>query len=178
LHFNRLWNESKNAELLYEDLILSSLLHVADSIVVASEDRWNDIISYLARNPSEMREIDPRKFEELIAELLIRDGMDVELTQDSKDGGRDILVSCMSNLGKHLYLVECKRYGAKNKVGVEIVRALYGVIELERATGGVIITTSDFTRGAVKFAHTVENRMELKNYNALCKWLKTHGYTT
>ena len=174
-HFETLWAESKNVELLYEDLLLSSIPHIAGALVTASEERWTDLISYFSSHPEKMYELDPRKFEELIAELLIREEMDVELTQPSKDGGRDILAVASTTLGKHLYLVECKRYATTNKVGVSIVRSLYGVVEAERATSGIIVTTSDFTRGAIEFGKTVENRLELKNYDSLTKWLRKHG---
>ena len=174
-HFETLWMESKNVELLYEDLLLTSIPHITGAIVTASEERWSDLIAYFSSHPEKMYELDSRKFEELIAEFLIREDMDVELTQPSKDGGRDILAVATTSLGKHLYLVECKRYSSENKVGVSIVRSLYGVVEAERATRGIIVTTSDFTRGAIEFGRTVENRLELKNYDSLTKWLRKHS---
>lgn len=171
-HFEKLWMEGHYFEVIFEDLLLSSIPHIADSIVTASKERWNNLISYFASHPEELRNLDPRKFEELVAELLIRESMDVELTQRSKDGGRDILATATTNVGKHLYLVECKRYARQNKVGVSIVRGLYGVVEAEKATSGILVTTSDFTKGAIVFAKAVENRMDLKNYDKLTEWLR------
>jgi restriction system protein len=173
--FNRFWTEAENIGLLFEDMFLSSVPHVAEAIITVSEKRWGDLIAYLAEHPEQMRGLSPRSFEELVAELLVRDGMEVQLTQASKDGGRDILAMTSTEMGKHLYLVECKRYADENKVGVSIVRSLYGVVEFEKATKGIIVTTSDFTRGAIEFGKMVESRMDLKNYGSLSKWLRVYG---
>jgi restriction system protein len=52
-------------------------------------------------------------------------------------------------------------------VGVEIVRQLYGVVEAEKATAGVIVTTSSFTRGAKSFALQHSHRMTLHDYGGI-----------
>jgi hypothetical protein len=154
-HFDKLWNGHEGLDLVYEDLLYTSIPEISSSVIVASEQRWQSIINYLAQNPSELYTLDPRRFEELIAELLMRDGMEVELTEASKDGGRDLLAWADTPFGRHLYLVECKRYGVQNPVGVSIVRSLYGVLEAEQATAGLIVTTSSFTKGALEFQRMV-----------------------
>jgi hypothetical protein len=50
-HFETLWMESKNVELLYEDLLLSSIPHIAGAVVTASEERWSDLIAYFSSHP-------------------------------------------------------------------------------------------------------------------------------
>ena len=170
-HFHNLWNKS-DATLIYEDLLFSSVPENQKSIYKASRDTWDELIKVLAKNPDLMYGLAPRKFEELVAELLLREGMEVELTGQTRDGGRDILAKTKTSSGNHLYLVECKRYAKKNLVSVDIVRALYGVVESERATGGIIVTSSDFSTDSIKFRENVKYRMELKNYNNLLKWLR------
>lgn len=145
------------------------------AVLVASVNQWQALISHLSANPHLMRELDPRKFEELVAELLSRDGLQVELTPRQKDGGRDILAYMNTEYGRHLYLVECKRYNADHPVGVEIVRGLYGVVEYERATAGLLVTTSKFTAPAVEFQTTIKNRMTFKEYTHICEWLKKYA---
>ncbi|HEX8198075.1 MAG TPA: restriction endonuclease [Pyrinomonadaceae bacterium] len=88
-----------------------------------------ELINYLKRNPEILYSIDPRQFEELIAELLAGFGWKVELTPKIKDGGYDIF-AISKNVAPGInsaWIIECKRYSPENKVGVEIVRALYGV---------------------------------------------------
>jgi HJR/Mrr/RecB family endonuclease len=114
-------------------------------IVLASGSRWDALLASLSRNPRLVHEIEPRAFEELIAELLTRDGLEVTLTRRTRDGGRDILAFADSPIGRHLYYVECKRYAPSRPVDVSLVRQLYGVVEADRATAGLLVTTSRFT---------------------------------
>lgn len=171
-HFNNLWHQSKSS-LIYEDLLISSVPETQRLIYTASKERWDDIIKSLSQRPELLYALNPRKFEELIAELLLRDGMEVELTARTRDGGRDILARTETNYGSHLYLVECKRFAKNNRVSVDIVRALYGVVESERATGGLIVTTSDFTKDSLKYRENIKYRMDLKDYHRLVEWLRT-----
>jgi HJR/Mrr/RecB family endonuclease len=163
-------NES-NIHLLFEDILFSSFSQNSSKIVTISTEIWSKIIAKLADNPTDLEKLDPRKFEELIAELLIRENMQVQLTPRTKDGGVDIFVEKETVFGKHLYLVECKHYNKRNKVGVSIVRSLYGIVEDKNATKGIIVTTSDFTRGVKSFADLHKNRIDLKNGDSLVNWL-------
>jgi restriction system protein len=49
------------------------------------------------------------------------------------------------------FLVQCKQWRAQ-KVGVEIVREMYGLMAAAGATGGFVVTSGDFTAEAKKFA--------------------------
>lgn len=135
---------------------------------------WESLIKLLAKDPRLLYDLPPRKFEELVAELLCREGLHTCLTPSSNDRGRDILAFHETRLGKHLYLVECKRYRSDRPVGVTVVRQLYGVVTQERATAGLVITTSNFTKNAVAFRNTVEHQMSLKDYESLCDWLSKY----
>jgi hypothetical protein len=136
------------------------------------EEINDELIRYLALHPEKMRELSPRKFEELIAELYRSKGYDVELTPKTKDGGFDLRAFYRSDTGRLLTLVECKRYSTQNKVEVEIVRALHGVVQSEKATCGMIATTSTFTRGAKAFREKHEYQMHLADFAILQNWLK------
>ena len=131
-------------------------------IVRVADSKWGRVISRLATHPDMMHSLSPRQFEELVAELLSRDGMQVTVTPQSVDGGRDILAVQSDQYGDHLYLVECKKYAPNRPVSVEYVRALYGVVEQERATKAILATTSRFTGPAVTFQSSVRYRMTLR----------------
>jgi HJR/Mrr/RecB family endonuclease len=161
--------------ILFEDILFSSISQNSKKIIAVSTERWSEIIAKLAVEPEGLIRLASRRFEELVAELLIREGMRVYLTPPTKDGGIDIFAETDTIFGKHLYLVECKRYAKTNPVGVSIVRALYGVIEDQNATKGVIVTTSDFTKGAKNFNDLHKNRMDLRNYDSLVRWLANAG---
>ncbi len=177
-HFETLWQsyfDKPNDNLIFEDLIQLTLPRYERQIAKVSTQAWDEVIRCLAASPKDMFALDPRKFEELIAELLTRDGMDVHLTPRTRDGGRDILARMDNVAGCHLYLVECKRYAQNRPIGVELVRSLYGVVEHERATAGILVTTSRFTRDALKFVDPIQYRITLREFEYLQAWLR--GFT-
>lgn len=64
------------------------------------------------------------------------------------DGGVDIVLR-----GHHhrVFLVQCKQWKTR-QVAVNVVRELSGVISVERADGGIIVTCGIFTKEAKEFA--------------------------
>jgi HJR/Mrr/RecB family endonuclease len=146
---------------------------IASDIVIVNDE----LLAYLKSHPTLLYELTPRKFEEVIAVVLKGLGYDVELTRQSRDGGKDLYAVHHSRLGDHLYLVECKRYAPDRPVGVDIVRSLYGVVQQERATMGVVVTTSYFTKAAREFRNAVSYSMTLKEYKDLEHWLRDY-FTT
>jgi hypothetical protein len=123
-------------------------------------------------DPATMYNLSPRQFEELVAELLDKQGYEIELTPPSKDGGFDMYAARKDGLGEFLYLVECKRYAPVYPVGVGVVRALYGVVQKMKATAGIVVTTAQFTRGAKEFQQSVSYQIALRDYLHLQQWLK------
>lgn len=129
------------------------------------------LLRMVRRDPRSVYNLSPREFEELVAELLDQQGYEIALTPPSKDGGFDMYAARKDGLGEFLYLVECKRYALDHRVGVEIVRGLYGVVEKEKASAGIVVTTSHFTKGAHEFQRSVSHRMSLRDYIHLQQWL-------
>ena len=151
-------------------------IYVPRNIIIATEFINIKLMEELEKNPEKMLSLSPRQFEELVAELFLREGFDVEITPERKDGGRDVLAVKHSDLGAHLYLAECKRYSPTRPVGVEYIRSLYGVVETERATRGIIATTSYFTKGAKSLSQDLKWRIGLKDYNDLQSWIKKNTW--
>lgn len=147
---------------------------LAEPLQVVVRDTNTEILEMLNRDPSKFRSLSPRKFEEIVAELLTRMGYEVELTPMSGDGGFDMYAAKKDDVGRFLYLVECKRYVPPTKVGVQVVRSLHGVVQQKRANAGLIATTSMFTKGAISFQQEVSHQMHLRDYLELYKWLKIH----
>ena len=58
------------------------------------------------------------------------------------------------------------------KARVEIVRGLYGVMERDRIDKGVIVTTSQFTRDAVREAEMLNGRIKLVDYQELQRLMR------
>jgi len=70
--------------------------------------------------------------------------------------------------------VECKRYQEKTKVGVEMVRGLYGVKTAEQYNQAILVTTSTFTKPAIDFVKPLKFQLELKDYNDITEWCKSY----
>jgi hypothetical protein len=129
------------------------------------------ILKLLRNNPALMYTLPPRKFEEIVGEMLDKLGYDISLTPESKDGGFDMYAAWKDGLGEFLYLVECKRYAPHKTVGVQLVRALHGVVEEKRASAGILVTTSHFTKEAKEFQRQLRHRLSLRDYVHLQEWL-------
>lgn len=101
-----------------------------------------------------------------------RKGFNADVTQKTHDGGKDIVA--IFEMGGVLYTIyfECKRYATDRPVGVNIVRELYGVMERDRVDKGVIVTTSNFTRGAVAEAQMLNGRIRLIDFDDLCRLMQ------
>jgi restriction system protein len=89
-----------------------------------------------------------REFEMLTGEAFRLQGYEVrEQGGAQADGGVDLVL----RRGKETYLVQCKQWRAF-KVGVAVVRELYGVMAAQGAAGGFVVTSGQFTDDARAFA--------------------------
>ena len=138
-------------------------------IDVSEVNDW--MLNELNKNPTDLYQLSSRRFEELVAELLIRKGYNVELTPATRDGGKDIYAARKDDLGSFLYIVECKKYKPTHKVGVNVLRDLYGVLSKEKATYGVAVTTSYFSKPAQDFQQELQFQMSLQDFDSIKQWL-------
>lgn len=145
---------------------------VKPSIVMANEA----ILHQLKKQPQAIFDLSPRKFEEVLAEILTDMGWEVELTSATRDGGKDILAYQKTELGKFLCLVEAKRYREDRKVGVDLVRSLYGTLCDYQASSAMMVTTSSFSADAQAFQHKHQYQLALRDYVDLARWIQ--GYKT
>ena len=89
-----------------------------------------------------------REFEMLVGEAYRLQGYSVtETGGGGADGGIDLSLT----KGNEKFLVQCKQWKAF-KVGVDVVRELYGVMAAKGATGGFVVTSGRFTDDAKAFA--------------------------
>lgn len=94
-------------------------------------------------------------------------GFETELTQATRDGGRDI-VATKYEMGKPIvFYIECKRYGRRNSVGVSIVRSLYGVQTSDQINKSILVTTGHVTRGARRFVEKQNTMMSILDVNEI-----------
>lgn len=94
-----------------------------------------------------IRQLHWRNFEELVAEAYRRQGYRVTEGGFGADGGIDLEL----RKGEEHVLVQCKQWKAQ-KVGVSVVREMFGVLTASDADKVIVICSAKFTQQAIDFA--------------------------
>ena len=129
-----------------------------------------DIISGLD-NRTNLMHLNPREFESLITNLFEKMGLETRQTRPSRDGGVDCVAYDPRPIFGGKVVIQAKRY--KNTVGVSAVRDLYGTVQNEGASKGILVTTSGFGRASFEFAD--RKPLELLDGSNLLYLLATHA---
>ena len=107
-----------------------------------------------------IKQCSPAFFERLVVQLLVAMGYGGSVSDAGKavgrsgDDGIDGIIK-QDRLGLSNIYIQAKRWN--NTVPGEVVRAFAGSLALKKASRGVIITTSDFSEGAIKAAEQLGN---------------------
>ncbi len=176
------YNLTQILSLISENINLKGLILNNQSIVDTSPEFkfiTNDIKivnkSILERinfNPNGVYDLSPRQFEELVAELMTKQGYNVDLTKATRDGGKDLIIANHSDIGNFIYYVECKKFAPNRPVGVNLVRELAGTISVDRVTAGLMITSSYFSPDAIQLSEKIKHQMGLVDFVKLKEWIK------
>jgi restriction system protein len=109
----------------------------------------SDAVSLLDTRPNLM-DLTPTEFEALIQNLFTAMGLEARQTQASRDGGVDCVAWDPRPIFGGKVVIQAKRY--KNTVGVSAVRDLYGTLQNEGASKGILVTTSGYGQASFEFA--------------------------
>lgn len=109
----------------------------------------SDVLSTLDSRPNLM-DLTPSEFESLITNLFERMGLETRLTQPSRDGGVDCVAYDMRPIFGGKVVIQAKRY--RDTVGVSAVRDLFGTVQNEGASKGILVATSGFGQASHEFA--------------------------
>ncbi|MFA0544357.1 restriction endonuclease, partial [Vibrio sp. 10N.222.52.B7] len=100
------------------------------------------------KNSSPLNQLNWIEFESYIGEYFKSQGYLVKQSFSQKsDGGIDIWLTKSNELS----LVQCKHWKTR-KVGVQVLREMYGVMVANNASKMIIVTSGDFTSEAVAFS--------------------------
>jgi len=126
--------------------------------------------------PGNLATMEWEDFEHLVRQLFEkefqRDGVDVKVTQSSRDKGVDALAFDPDPVRGGKMVIQAKRY--TKVVDVSAVRDLYGTMINEGAMKGILVTTSFFGRDSYEFA--AGKPMTLIDGSNLLFLLEKHGY--
>jgi restriction system protein len=95
-------------------------------------------------------ELTPGELENLITNLFEKMGLETRLTQASRDGGVDCVAYDPRPIFGGKVVIQAKRY--KHTVGVSAVRDLFGTMQNEGASKGILFTTSGYGKASFEFA--------------------------
>jgi restriction system protein len=129
-----------------------------------------DVLSSLDQGPNLM-ELTPSEFESLITNLFEKMGLETRLTQASRDGGVDCVAYDPRPIFGGKVIIQAKRY--KHTVGVSAVRDLFGTLQNEGASKGILVTTSGYGKAAFEFANN--KPLELLDGSNLLYLLSEHA---
>ena len=133
--------------------VVPILCLAAAAVSVAKRQRRSSLVAGVAqsRAPDALDGMSWQEFELLVGEAFRLQGYEVTelggLGGQGPDGGVDLVL----RKGREKFLVQCKQWKAF-KVGVAIVRELYGVMAAKGAAGGFVVTSGSFTDEAIEFA--------------------------
>jgi len=108
----------------------------------------------------------PLFFEQMLIHLLIAMGYGGSEENAGKslgrtgDGGVDGVID-QDPLGVDQIFIQAKRYSEDNKIGAGAIRDFFGALNIKRATKGIFVTTSSFTKDAQRTAADLGSRIVL-----------------
>jgi restriction system protein len=126
----------------------------------------------------EVKSSSPAFFEQLVVDLLVAMGYGGSRADAghavgrSGDGGIDGIIK-EDKLGLDAIYVQAKRW--ENPVGRPVVQAFSGSLDGFRASKGVMITTSNFTKDALEFVRFIQKRIILIDGEELAQLMIDYG---
>ncbi|WP_231960854.1 restriction endonuclease [Amycolatopsis thermoflava] len=109
-----------------------------------------DVLSEIDRRPN-LIEYKPKEFEHFIQNLFTRMGLDTQVFRADGDGGVDCVAYDPTPITGGKFVVQAKLY--TKTVQPAAVRDLYGTMQHEGATKGILITTSGYGPSSHEFAN-------------------------
>jgi restriction system protein len=164
------------------DAALEATPNPATPIIASPEERIEAAIAELHRSvAADLLELiatsPPEFFEHLVLDLLhaLGYGTDADAIQQvgkSGDGGIDGIIT-LDKLGFEKVYVQAKRW--QGSVGRPEIQAFFGALAGHRASKGVFLTTSKYTREAREYASRVSDSLVLVDGDRLTSLMIAHG---
>jgi len=148
-----------------------------DEILRAAQKRIED--SLAAELIDRIRGASPAFFERLVVDLLLSMGYGGSVEDAgsvlgrSGDDGVDGVID-QDALGLDRVYVQAKRYAADNTVGAGAIRDFFGSLDRHKASKGLFVTTSSFSKSAVETASFLSKRIALVDGVTLARLMIRH----
>ena len=131
---------------------------IESEVRIILRDLSEKLARLIARDKNTLAHLEWRDVERVVAEVFNGLGFRVTLTPGSKDGGKDVVLTC-TVLGRSAeYYVEVKHWRSSTKVGASAVEKLLKVVVEEKKDGGMFLSTYGFTSNAFEQLTTIDKQ--------------------
>ena len=120
----------------------------------------SEVFEHFGSHPGDLIRLTWRQYEELLDAIFRNQGFRTKLGPGMNDAGVDIRLYQSQAIPELVTLVQAKRY-ARRPIGLDAVAALFGNVVEQRASRGILATTSHFQPRARKFAASVSQAIDL-----------------
>lgn len=148
MDINSLKNWTAKIEANYDESEVTEVLNVFT----------RKIIELISKNPKTLDELEWRDMERVLAEIFNGIGFKTTLTPPSKDGGKDIIVECISQGTNNTFIVEIKHWRSRQKVGEKAIKDFLKVIAKEKREAGLFLSTYGYTENIVESITEIERQ--------------------
>jgi len=137
----------------------------------SKKNKNKKLIKKYGADLEKLQKMDWKEFELLCEDFFKRRGWNTFCSdKNGADGGVDVWLKRKGEKS----IVQCKRYN-KTKVGVKVVREVFGLMHSNDCSSAYIMTTSSFTKEGYLFAKG--KRISLIDGNELVRLIKEMGIT-
>lgn len=112
----------------------------------------------IAKNPRYLMDIEWRELEYVIQTVFEELGFSAELTPGSKDGGKDLVLTCRVSGKDHTYYIELKHWRSQQKVGGQAARDFLKVIINEEVNGGLFLSSYGYCENAFEMLTEIDRK--------------------
>ena len=162
-------DDVKPVDTVVDEEILTPTEQLEQAFTEINNDLAEDILQ-------KTLELSPKKFEEVVLDLMLAMGYgnptdnSAKVTQFGHDDGIDGIIP-QDKLGFDKIYIQAKRYKPENTVGKPLIHAFAGALDEQKATKGVFITTSSFSKEAKSFVDKASKKIILIDGKQLAKYM-------
>lgn len=129
-------------------------------IEIIVREAMRGLATEIARNPAALDEIEWRDLERILREVFIQLGFRTQLTRPGKDGGFDLILTCIEKGQPMAFLVEVKHWIAHSKKpGAPAASALFDIVASSAdISSGLLLSSSGFTRSILRGRSEIEQQ--------------------
>lgn len=130
----------------------------ATAIDIIRTTMCKELIKAIVDNPRHLDQIEWREMEHLLREAFEGLGFDSTLTPGSKDGGKDIVLTCRLSRETKTYYVEVKHWRSGQRVGTGPIKDFLSLLVNEEIDGGLFLSSSGYCSEAIESLTEIERR--------------------